>query len=83
MLLVILTQMLRTCSEPDLSKLFRTVLSDNPFFKEEVHASLDLPSMEESDEDEEEEGEDGDEGPEEGQDVSFLFAYLKKKLIYK
>ena len=42
--------MLRTCSEPDLSKLFRTCLAENPFFDtpgadNDADLSLDLEAL--------------------------------------
>ena len=41
--------MLRTCSEPDLSKLFRTTLAENPFFAEDERA-VDLEDDDDDDE---------------------------------
>ncbi|KAK2170377.1 hypothetical protein LSH36_3g21004 [Paralvinella palmiformis] len=73
-------QLLRTCSEPDLSKLFRTNLADNPFF-EEISALnnsciekgvqddelLEESSKEEEEEEEDQDIQDEDINPEEGE----------------
>ena len=55
--------MLRTCSEPDLAKLFRTTLAENPFLdeKRDIAGSLSFGLGEiEDDEDEETESQETD-----------------------
>ena len=45
-----LYQMLRTCSEPDLAKLFRTNVGQNPFLASQddcVAVSVDLAELQE------------------------------------